>query len=386
VSDQLERSSEIASDKSKMHPESTQADCGRAKSCGHLIGAIDQGTSSTRFLVFESGSGRLMASSQLEIKRIVPKEGWVEIEPDAIMESVNSTIARVSEQLSGGGGSQPMGLKCVGICNQRESTVVWDSATGRALYNVIVWMDNRTKDLVDQMIDLVPGRDFNFLKDKTGLPMSTYFSAFKLKWLIDNVEPVKVALRENRLRFGTVDSWILWNLTGNHLTDVTNASRTFLMDIETLEWDKSLCKQFGIPMNILPKILSSADNFGQILHGPLRGLPITGVIGDQSAALFGHNCLQLGQTKATFGECCQDFISHNRSHLISSHLARREILDLIRAAQIRSGRKRGLFVTELALVYLDRCCFAPLAPCCHRALLPASRTSLRRTTMVQADE
>lgn len=271
--------------------------------------------------MFENGTGQLIASSQIEISRIVPKEGWVEIDPASIMESVYSTIESAHQQLSHNyslittdsetsspsasattTNSGSVKLECIGICNQRESTVVWDSVTGEPLYNVIVWMDNRTKDLVDDIIDSVPGRDFNWLKDKTGLPMSTYFSAFKLKWLIDNVEAVKQALKENRLLFGTVDTWILWNLTGNHLTDVTNASRTFLMDIETLNWDKSLCNHFGIPMNILPKILSSADDFGLIKHGPLRGLPITGVIGDQSAALFGHNCLQLGQTKATFGK------------------------------------------------------------------------------------
>lgn len=250
--------------------------------------------------MFESITGRLLASSQIEIQRIVPKEGWVEIDPNAIMASVYATIGETCEQLACEG--QSTKLSCIGICNQRESTVVWDSVTGKPLYNVIVWMDNRTKDLVDEMIDSVPGRDFTWLKDKTGLPMSTYFSAFKLKWLIDNVEEVKVALKEKRLMFGTVDSWILYNLTGEHLTDVTNASRTFLMDIETLNWDPTLCKYFKIPMSILPKILASADDFGYVQHGPLKGLPINGVIGDQSAALFGHNCIRLGQTKATFGK------------------------------------------------------------------------------------
>lgn len=280
-----------------------------------LIGAVDQGTSSTRFLVFENGTGRLIASTQIEIRRIVPKEGWVEIDPDSIMDSVYDSISRVHQQLNSDYSDdstdssksslehRQISLECIGICNQRESAVVWDSKTGRALYNVIVWMDNRTKDLVDAMIDSLPGRDSNWLKDKTGLPMSTYFSAFKLMWLIENVPDVKAALKEKRLMFGTVDSWILWNLTGNHYTDVTNASRTYLMDIETLNWDKSLCKHFGIPMGILPKILASADDFGKVKHGPFRGTPITGVIGDQSAALFGHNCLQVGQTKATFGKC-----------------------------------------------------------------------------------
>jgi len=279
-----------------------------------LIGAIDQGTSSTRFLVFENKTGTLIASSQMEIKRITPQEGWVEIDPSSIMLSVYATISNVYDQLIAHY-NLPIGsnfetefmpnlLSCIGICNQRESTVVWDSKTGQPLYNVIVWMDNRTKYIVDEMIDLIPGRDFNRFKDKTGLPMSTYFSAFKLKWLIENVDQVKDALREKRLLFGTVDTWILWNLTGGkHLTDVTNASRTFLMDIETLEWDKSLCKHFKVPMDILPQIKASADDFGSLSSGPFRETPITGVIGDQSAALFGHNCLQLGQTKATFGKC-----------------------------------------------------------------------------------
>lgn len=281
---------------------------------GQLIGAIDQGTSSTRFLVFEQGTGQLVASSQIEVKRLTPCEGWVEIDPNVLMSSVYETMADVHKQLATG--QAPISgkdddetvttttpqLSCIGICNQRESTVVWDAQTGEPLYNVIVWMDNRTKDTVDEMIDAIPGRDFNYLKDKTGLPMSTYFSAFKLKWLIDNVGEVRRALEEDRLLFGTVDSWILWNLTGRHQTDVTNASRTLLMDIQTLQWDKSLCKLFKVPMKILPKILSSADDYGQIQCGPFMGVPITGVIGDQSGALFGHNCLQMGQTKATFGK------------------------------------------------------------------------------------
>lgn len=303
----------IASRNSKRRPAGEQYD--------DLIGAIDQGTSSTRFLVFERGTGRLVASSQLEIKRITPREGWVEIDPNSIMSSVYATMANVHDQLLAKqhqlnlspADQQPrpcdsslmggqMLLKCIGICNQRESAVVWDAKTGQPLYNVIVWMDNRTKDIVDDMINSIPGRDFNHLKDKTGLPISTYFSAFKLRWLIDNVHEVREALAEGRLLVGTVDSWILWNLTGKHLTDVTNASRTFLMDIETLQWDKELCKRFKVPMEILPKILSSADDYGALKFGPFMGTPVTGVIGDQSAALFGHNCLQLGQTKSTFGE------------------------------------------------------------------------------------
>ncbi|KAG9509629.1 Glycerol kinase [Fragariocoptes setiger] len=275
-----------------------------------LVGAIDQGTSSTRFLVFAAGTGELVTYHQIEIQKIIPQEGWVEIDPMAIIDSVYRTIEKVESKLQDMNIDLRESVKCIGICNQRESTVVWDPQTGRPYYNVIAWMDNRTKNLVDKMIDAdSPGRNINFLKDKTGLPMSTYFSAFKLKWLLTNVCEVREALANNRLMFGTVDTWILWNLTGGHLTDVTNASRTFLMDIETLEWDKSLCQYFDIPMSILPKIRSSADTFGEITHGPLKSLPVTGVIGDQSGALIGHNCLSLGQTKATFGTGC--FIMQN---------------------------------------------------------------------------
>lgn len=266
--------------------------------------------------MFENETGRLVASSQVEIKRIVPKKGWVEMDPMIIIDSVYATIQNVHEQISGNQNGYSFNvfkelkqLKCVGICNQRESTVVWDRITGKPFYNVIVWLDNRTNDIVNQIIDSAPNRDFNFLKDKTGLPLSTYFSAFKLKWLIDNIPQVKQAIDEDRLMFGTVDTWILWNLTGEHLTDVTNASRTFLLDIETLEWDSTLCKLFNIPMNILPKIRSSADDFGFVRYGPLQGVPITGVMGDQSAALFGHDCLQLGQTKATFGKYSFAFVA-----------------------------------------------------------------------------
>lgn len=175
------------------------------------------------------------------------------------------------------------------------------NVTGKSLYNSIVWLDNRTSDLVESLIDRLPGRNINYFKPRTGLPISTYFSALKIQWLINNVPEVGRALNERRLMFGTVDSWLLWNLTGNHLTDVTNASRTLLLNLETLEWDSYLCSFFKIPSSILPKIRSSADFFGTIQSGPLASIPITGVIGDQNAALVGQRCLKIGQIKVTYG-------------------------------------------------------------------------------------
>ncbi|CAG2113371.1 unnamed protein product, partial [Medioppia subpectinata] len=270
------------------------------RSLGPLVGAIDQGTSSTRFLVFSSQTGELVTYHQMEMKRILPEEGWVEQDPIQIYQSVVECIDTVAKKL------QHLGvdindIKCVGLTNQRESTIVWDKVTGHPYYNCIVWLDNRTNELVDQILDRIPGRDLNWFKSKTGLPISTYFSALKLKWLIDTIPGIKAAIAHKRLLFGTVDSWLLWKLTGRHVTDVTNASRTLLMDLETLEWDPYLLDFFKIAKHILPEIKASSDYFGDITTGPLKGFPITGVIGDQSAALVGQKCFDIGQAKVTYG-------------------------------------------------------------------------------------
>lgn len=172
---------------------------------------------------------------------------------------------------------------------------------GEPLYNSIVWLDNRTSELVDTIVDKIPGRDLNHLKSRTGLPISTYFSALKIRWLFENVPEVGECHRRGELLFGNVDAWLLWNLTGEHRTDVTNASRTLLMNLETLEWDAQLCEFFHIPVDILPEIRSSADAFGVIQRGPLAGVPVTCMIGDQNAALVGQKCLHVGQSKVTYG-------------------------------------------------------------------------------------
>lgn len=239
---------------------------------------------------------------------IFPREGWFEQDPLEIIEAVRECIEKSVEKLIELGGS-PSDIKAVGITNQRESTVVWDGESGEPLYNCIIWSDIRTTSTVDQLLDKVPShtRNKNYLKPLCGLPLSTYFSAVKLKWLLDNAQPVQAAVRHDKqVLFGTIDTWLMWNLTDRmFVTDVTNASRTMLMNLETLEWDPILRKFFEIPPQVeLPAIKSSSEVYGNIVSGSLRGIPISGCLGDQQAALVGQGCMQLGDAKCTYGTGC----------------------------------------------------------------------------------
>uniref|UniRef100_A0A3B3CX95 glycerol kinase n=1 Tax=Oryzias melastigma TaxID=30732 RepID=A0A3B3CX95_ORYME len=213
---------------------------------GPLVAAIDQGTSSTRFLVFNSKTAELLSHHQVEIKQSFPKEGWVEEDPKEILQSVYECMERTCEKLTQLN-IDISNIKAIGVTNQRETTLVWDKETGEPLYNAIVWLDLRTQSTVESLINKTPGRNKNHLKHKTGLPISTYFSAVKLRWLMDNVDEVHEAVVSHRAMFGTVDSWLIWCLTGGksggvHCTDVTNASRTMLFNIHTMNWDPELCK------------------------------------------------------------------------------------------------------------------------------------------------
>uniref|UniRef100_A0A3Q3N637 glycerol kinase n=1 Tax=Mastacembelus armatus TaxID=205130 RepID=A0A3Q3N637_9TELE len=213
---------------------------------GPLVAAIDQGTSSTRFLVFNSKTAELLSHHQVEIKQSFPKEGWVEEDPKEILQSVYECMERTCEKLTQLN-IDITNIKAIGVTNQRETTLVWDKETGEPLYNAIVWLDLRTQSTVERLINKTPGRNKNHLKHKTGLPISTYFSAVKLRWLMDNVAEVHEAIVSHRAMFGTVDSWLIWCLTGGksggvHCTDVTNASRTMLFNIHTMDWDPELCK------------------------------------------------------------------------------------------------------------------------------------------------
>ncbi|XP_053988406.1 glycerol kinase [Hylaeus volcanicus] len=287
-----------------------------------LIGAIDEGTSSARFLIFDVLRGKVVTSHQIEIKQRCPQEGWVEQDPKEILQAVRECIKKAIEKLHDIG-LNASNIKAVGITNQRETTLVWDKETGEPLHNAIVWHDMRTTTTLEDILDSIPNktRNQNYLKPLCGLPMSPYFSALKIRWLIDNIPRVKQAVDAEKCAFGTIDTWLIWNLTKGslHVTDVSNASRTMLMNIETLKWDPLLCRFFGIPHHILPEIRSSSEVYG-IVSNPevLAGVPIAGCIGDQQGALLGQLCLKPGQAKATYGTGC--FLLYNTGNIkVDSH-------------------------------------------------------------------
>ncbi|MGL5407067.1 MAG: glycerol kinase GlpK [Propionibacteriaceae bacterium] len=265
------------------------------------IMAIDQGTTSTRAIIFDH-SGQIVASGQKEHEQIFPKAGWVEHDP---MEVWGNTREVVGIALSKADINRHQ-IAAVGITNQRETTVVWDKETGLPVYNAIVWQDTRTQKIVD---DLARG-DADRYKEKVGLPLATYFSGPKVTWILDNVAGAREAADAGKLLMGNMDTWVIWNLTGGvnggvHVTDVTNASRTMLMDLRTLAWDESICADMGIPMSMLPAIKSSSEIYG---HGSddslLIGTPIAGDLGDQQAATFGQACFEKGMAKNTYGTGC----------------------------------------------------------------------------------
>ncbi|XP_064616632.1 glycerol kinase 3-like isoform X2 [Liolophura sinensis] len=286
---------------------------GKADTHGPLIGAVDQGTSSSRFLIFASNSAELLTYHQKETKQEYPKEGWVEQDPMEILNTVKECIEKAVKNLNGLGLSVD-DIKAIGITNQRETTVVWDKQTGEPLHNAIIWLDMRTASTVEKLLKKTPQQDKDCLRPYCGLPVSTYFSAVKVRWLLDNCPKVQQAMDEDRCLFGTVDSWLLWNLTGGvnggkHLTDVTNASRTMLMNIHDLKWDDHLCRFFDIKKEMLPEIRSSSEIYGYMSDGALTGLPISGILGDQQAALVGQSCFKQGQAKNTYGTGC--FLLYN---------------------------------------------------------------------------
>jgi glycerol kinase len=267
-----------------------------------FVGAIDQGTTSTRFMVFDH-AGNEVGRHQLEHEQILPRAGWVEHDPVEIWERTRTVVKRTLTDLDLHAGD----LSAVGVTNQRETTVVWDRRTGRPLYNAIVWQDTRT-DRIASALDR-DGRG-DVIRKKAGLPPATYFSAGKLQWILENVDGVRAAAQRGDALFGTTDSWLLWNLTGGirggvHVTDVTNASRTMLMDLETLEWDDELLGFFGIPRSMLPQIRPSSDPafYGTTSPaGPFGGeVPLGGDLGDQQAAMVGQVCFAPGEAKNTYG-------------------------------------------------------------------------------------
>ena len=255
--------------------------------------AIDQGTTSSRFIIFDN-TGKIVVQEQQEFKQIITNEVSVEHNPLEIWESVINCISSVDKKFDL---SQ---LDSIGITNQRETTVAWSKSTGEPLYNAIVWQDTRTQDICDEIKQINELKD-NFLK--TGLPVATYFSLSKIIWLLRNVNEVKKARERNDLCFGTIDSWLLYKLTGKHVTDVTNASRTLLMDLNSLAWIDNILEYFKIPKESLPSIKPSFFNYGTNKR-ILKNIPITAVLGDQQASLFGQNCIKPGDVKNTYGTGC----------------------------------------------------------------------------------
>ena len=266
------------------------------------VAAIDQGTTSTRCMIFDHG-GKEVARHQLEHQQILPKAGWVEHNPVEIWERTRAVV----QIALGSKGLTDKDIAALGVTNQRETTVVWNKRTGRPYYNAIVWQDTRT-DRIASALDKDERGDI--IRRKAGLPPATYFAGGKIQWILENVDGVREAAENGDAIFGTTDSWIVWNLTGGpaggvHVTDVTNASRTMLMDLETLDWDDELLGFFDIPRQMLPEIRPSSDHnaYGTTLEsGPLGGeVPITGILGDQQAAMVGQVCLDAGEAKNTYG-------------------------------------------------------------------------------------
>jgi glycerol kinase len=256
------------------------------------VAAIDQGTASSRCLVFDH-TARIVSVSQKEHEQIFPRPGWVEHDPEEIWRNVEEVVADALDKAS----LAVSDLVALGIANQRESTVVWDRATGAPVHNAINWQDTRTDHLVRELGGEI-GQDR--FRDRCGLPLATYFSGPKIRWLLDNVPGLHERAQAGEALFGTLDSWLIWRLTGRHLTDVTNASRTMLMNLRTLDWDDVLLDAMGVPRAMLPEIRSSSEIYGEA-QGLLAGVPVASALGDQQAALFGQTCFSPGEAKCTYG-------------------------------------------------------------------------------------
>lgn len=279
------------------------------KSNRRLVGSIDQGTTSSRFILFDPYDNfSIVGVKQLSHSQIYPNAGWIEHDPIEILENTRNCIEGCMDEFF-----DPENdiLDSVGITNQRETIVLWDKETGKPLYNAIVWSDLRNEELVEEIIKKSENGMDEF-RSKTGLPISTYFSGMKLKWAMENIESVQDAISNNRCMFGTIDTWLIYNLTnGNHFTDVSNASRTMLMNLDTCEWDNELFDKLEIPRNgngvTFPSILSNAEDFGELSgfnNSNLQGIRIFGCVGDQQSAMIGHRCFEEGMAKNTFGTGC----------------------------------------------------------------------------------
>jgi len=300
------------------------------------LGALDQGTTSTRFMIFDR-SGRVVASEQREHQQIYPKPGWVEHDPREIWRRTQEVIAGALQQRV----LAPSDLAAIGITNQRETTVVWDRTTGEPVYNAIVWQDTRVADAVAEFAR--QGGQDRF-RSITGLPLTTYFSALKIRWILDNVPGVRARAESGDVLFGNIDTYLVWNLTGGpksglHLTDVTSASRTQLMNLRTLDWDTTVVDAFRIPRAMLPRIRSSSEIYGTATQSALQGVPIAGILGDQQAALVGQTCFQPGEAKNTYGTGCFLLMNVGTQPIESRH-------GLLSTVAYRFGTQPAIYALE----------------------------------------
>ncbi|MBE6756390.1 MAG: glycerol kinase GlpK [Ruminococcaceae bacterium] len=282
--------------------------------------SLDQGTTSSRAVAFDK-SGRIAAKAQKEFNQIYPDSGWVEHDPMEILYSQFNSITQLFAQSS----VEPSQIAAIGITNQRETTIVWDKNTGKPVYNAIVWQCRRTAKMCEEL--KARGLE-DYVKEKTGLLIDAYFSGTKIKWILDNVQGAKESAEKGDLLFGTVDTWLIWKLTGCHVTDYSNASRTMLFDVDKLCWDEKLCQELEIPMSMLPEVRPSSEIYGYVSEGilgleDLAGVPVASAIGDQPAALYGQTCFCRGEAKNTYGTGCfllmntGDTRVHSKNNLVS---------------------------------------------------------------------
>ncbi len=299
------------------------------------VGAIDQGTTSTRFAIVDH-AGAFVGMAQKEHAQLMPQPGWVEHDATEIWANTEEVIAAALADA----GLERTDLSAVGLTNQRETTMVWDAVTGEPLAPAIVWQDTRTDALCRELGgDVGPDR----FRAKTGLPLATYFAGPKLRWLLDNVPGLRQRAIAGEVRFGTMDSWVMWHLTGEHVTDVTNASRTMLMDLETLEWDDEIVGIFDIPKSVLPRIVPSVGLIGRG-KGILEGVPIAGILGDQQAAMFGQACFNPGDAKNTYGTGCFMLLNTGTQAVVST----KGLLTTV-AYQIATGKPRYALEGSVAI-------------------------------------
>ena len=299
------------------------------------VGAIDQGTTSTRFMIFDH-SGKVVGSERQEHEQIFPQPGWVEHNPLEIWQRTQAVIAGAFQKT----GLRPADLAAVGVANQRETAVVWEKATGQPVYNAIVWQDTRTDNICRELAK--DGGQDRFRK-KTGLPLATYFSGPKIMWILHNVPGVRARAERGEVLFGNIDSFVIWNLTGGpsggvHVSDVSNASRTLLMSLETLDWDPDMLEIMGIPRAMLPAIVASSQVCG-IATGALTGVPVAGDLGDQQAALFGQTCFSVGEAKNTYGTGCFMLLNTGHAAVPSQN-------GLLTTVAYQIGQERAVYALE----------------------------------------